>query len=73
MRTSKLRFEKSNERFPRKRVTNGRTDVRTRLLRSPTTSSRDQLITSRLAESLDFRPFFSQRNCQNTDLNNQIM
>ena len=29
--------------------------------------------TSRLAGSLDFRPFFSQRNCQNTDLNNQIM
>ena len=27
--------------------------------------------TSRLAGSLDFRPFFSQRNCQNTDLNNQ--
>ena len=27
--------------------------------------------TSRLAGSLDFRPFLSQRNCQNTDLNNQ--
>ena len=29
--------------------------------------------TSRLAGSLDVRPFFWQRNCQNTDLNNQIM
>ena len=28
--------------------------------------------TSRLAGSLDFRPFFSQRNCQNTDLNQQM-
>ena len=27
--------------------------------------------TSRLAGSLDFRPFFAQRNRQNTDLNNQ--
>ena len=27
--------------------------------------------TSRLAVSLDFQPFFSQRNCQNTDLNDQ--
>ena len=27
--------------------------------------------TSRLAGSLDFWPFFSQRNCQNTDFNNQ--
>ena len=27
--------------------------------------------TSRLVWSLDFQPFFSQRNCQNTDLNDQ--
>ena len=30
-------------------------------------------LTSRLAGSLDFQPFFSQGNCQNTDLNHQKM
>ena len=29
--------------------------------------------TSRLEGALDFRPFFSQGNCQNTDLNHQKM
>ena len=36
--------EKSNERFPRKSVTHARTYVRIRLLRPPTTSSRDQKV-----------------------------